>query len=99
MSNLALIKERIVILSVSFVKDRGRLLNGSTKIAKFFGFDDLNDLAQHVETINDLMPDHYSAFHNLLIESYINQGGSQYIYTTFIAFYLEKGGFIKPAKA
>ena len=99
LSNLALIKEKIAVLSVSFVKDRGRLLNGSNKVAQYFGYVDINDLSQHVDNINDLMPDHYSAFHNLLIESYINQGGSQYIYTSFIAFFLEKGGFIKPAKA
>ncbi|CAD8147064.1 unnamed protein product [Paramecium pentaurelia] len=74
--NASLLDDKVCLLTISMVKNKGKILNANKKqLAKHFGFscDDYH-LISH---INDLMPPFLIDVHNHLLELYLESAQSQ----------------------
>ncbi|CAD8058530.1 unnamed protein product [Paramecium sonneborni] len=81
--NATLLEDKVCLLSISMVKNKGKILNSNKKqLAKHFGFqcDDYH-LISH---INDLLPPFLIDVHNHLLELYLESAQSQ-LFRQFIS--------------
>lgn len=84
-------------LVVSFVKDRGRILNQlNPKMAEIFEWDGPSFVK--IENIKKLMPNFISEIHDFFMENYILMGRSSLLKSSTQTFIGTQKNFIKPAK-
>ncbi|CAD8193890.1 unnamed protein product [Paramecium pentaurelia] len=77
MTNLSFIQERAVILMLSLVKNRGRIINQDKKmISQFFNYNE-QEFAQ-IDNISGLMPTFFAEKHDKLLLNYLQTAKSQF---------------------
>ncbi|CAD8116246.1 unnamed protein product [Paramecium sonneborni] len=76
-SNLSFIQERAVILMLSLVKNRGKIINQDKKlISQFFNYTE-QEFAQ-IDNISGLMPTFFAEKHDKLLLNYLQTAKSQF---------------------
>ncbi|CAD8084166.1 unnamed protein product [Paramecium sonneborni] len=94
-NNMTLINEDLIIMAVSFVKQKNLILNKNRcQIAQFFGYENEKDFT-NIISIEQLMPQYIQQIHDKLLQRYMKKG-----YSSFFEYHKEvyvkmKNNFIK----
>ncbi|CAD8162327.1 unnamed protein product [Paramecium octaurelia] len=92
-TNLSFIQERAVILMLSLVKNRGKIINQDKKmIAQFFDYSE-QEFAQ-IDNISGIMPSFFAEKHDKLLLNYLQTAKSQFFDDYNQVFGQSKDGMI-----
>ncbi|CAD8116943.1 unnamed protein product [Paramecium sonneborni] len=95
-NNITLINEDLIMIAVSFVKQKNLILNKNRgQIAQFFGYENDKDFT-NITTIEQLMPQYIQQFHDKLLSRYMNKGYSSFFQQQKEVYIKIKNNFIKP---
>ncbi|CAD8123973.1 unnamed protein product [Paramecium sonneborni] len=94
-SRANILQDNTVLVIVSMVRQLGKILNiNKSQLANYFGFP-LIEFNQ-INTIGDLMPQHFGDQHDGFLQSYIKEAKTDLVFKDVRTFAKSKNGFIIP---
>ncbi|CAD8197069.1 unnamed protein product [Paramecium pentaurelia] len=94
-NNITLINEDLVMMAVSFVKQKNQILNKNRgQIAKFFGYENEKDF-MNIISIEQLMPQYIQQYHETLLKKYLKKGYSTFFDQSKEVYIKMKTNFIQ----
>ncbi|CAD8127345.1 unnamed protein product [Paramecium sonneborni] len=92
-TNLSFIQEKALLIMISLVKNRGKIINKDKKqISSFFGYYDKEIF--EIDNISDLMPLFFADQHDKLLLNYLQTAKSQFFLNYNQVFGLKKEGIL-----
>ncbi|CAD8212474.1 unnamed protein product [Paramecium pentaurelia] len=90
-TNLAFIQEKAVLIMISIVKNRGKIINKDKKlISQFFGYSEKEIF--EIDNISGLMPQYFAEQHDKLLLNYLQTARSGFFQNFNQVFGLKKEG-------
>ncbi|CAK67967.1 unnamed protein product (macronuclear) [Paramecium tetraurelia] len=94
-NNITLINDDLVMMAVSFVKQKNQILNKNRgQIAKFFGYENEKDFL-NIISIEQLMPPYIQQSHDTLLRKYLKKGYSSFFVQSKEVYIKMKTNFIQ----